>query len=200
MIVVVEELGGSPRKRRETGRLEPPEVVLQRQPERRRSLPDLEGGVSVYMQLGEHLLDRTANVEVEVAGEPGMDAALQADLGGAAVPGLFAAADDLVERDEVGRPAEVGRQLPLGERAEPAAEVADVRVVDVAGDDVGDRVAADLAAELVGSGDDGREVLAAGAEQLGDVVFVELDLPANLRQSVTDRRRDGRQPRRKLPP
>ena len=40
-----------------------------------------------------------------------------------------------------GGPAQVLGQLALGERAEAAAEVADVRVVDVARDDVADRVA-----------------------------------------------------------
>ena len=49
-----------------------------------------------------------------------------------------------------GLPAQVRRQLALREGAEAAAEVADVRVVDVPRDDVGDRVAADLAAKRVG--------------------------------------------------
>ena len=43
-----------------------------------------------------------------------------------------------------GAPRRFCGELPLRERAEPAAEVADVRVLDVPGDDVADLVAADL--------------------------------------------------------
>ena len=49
---------------------------------------------------------------------------------------------DLVEVEVVGLAAQVLAQLALGEGAELAAEVADVGVVDVAVDDVGDRIAA----------------------------------------------------------
>ena len=91
---------------------------------------------------------------VVVAGERRVDPALEADLGRAALPGLARAADDLLVRDEVRRAAQVRRQLALREGAEAAAEVADVRVLDVPRDDVGDLVAADLAAEPVGGGED----------------------------------------------
>ena len=73
---------------------------------------------------------------IVVAGERRMDAALQADLGGAALPRLDGAPRDLLVRDEVRRAAQVRGELALREGAEAAAEVADVRVVDVAGDDV----------------------------------------------------------------
>ena len=53
---------------------------------------------------------------------------------------------DLVEGERVG----VGVGAPLGERAEPAADVADVGEVDVAVDDVGDLVADGLPAQVVG--------------------------------------------------
>ena len=69
-----------------------------------------------------------------------MDPALQADLGGAALPGLDGAPGDLVDAQEVGGAAEVLGELALGEGAEAAAEVADVGVVDVPADDVGDAV------------------------------------------------------------
>src|SRR3712207_8869219 len=55
-------------------------------------------------------------------------AALQADLDRAALPCLARAAHDLVERDEVGRAAQVRGEPAFGEGAETAAEVADVRV------------------------------------------------------------------------
>ena len=81
-----------------------------------------------------------------------MDAALEADLGRAALPGLLGAADDLLERNEVRRPAQVPRQPPLRERAEAAAEIADVRVLDVPGHDVRHVIAAGLPPEPIRSG------------------------------------------------
>ncbi len=84
------------------------------------------------------------------------------------------APDDLAVRDEVGLAAEVRGELPLREGAEAAAEVADVRVLDVARDDVGDDVAVDLAAQAVGGGEDALALLAAGAEEAHDLLLVEL--------------------------
>ena len=81
-----------------------------------------------------------------VAGQLRVDAALHADLGGAELPGLLGAVGDLVEGERVG----VGVGAPLGERAEPAADVADVGEVDVPVDDVGDVVADGVAAQVVG--------------------------------------------------
>src|SRR5438093_1068067 len=75
-------------------------------------------------------------------------------------PGLLGTADDLVERDEVRGPAEVRGEPALREGAEAAAEVADVRVVHVPRDDVGDRVAADLATQVVRRPHDGSESIA----------------------------------------
>ncbi len=123
------------------------EVLLEPEPEGRRPLPDLERRERVHVDLGDFRLDRAHDARVVVAGERGMDPALEADLGRAALPSLPRAADDLLERNEVRRPAQVPRQLPLRERAEAAAEVADVRVLDVPGHDVRDLVAAGLAAE-----------------------------------------------------
>src|SRR5262245_39297182 len=100
-----------------------------------------------------------------------MDAALQADLGGAARPRLFHAPGDLLVRDEIGGAAQVFGQLALREGAEPAPEVANVRVLDVPGDDVGDLVAVDLAPQAVGSGEDALPLLAAGTEEPHDLVL-----------------------------
>ena len=115
-----------------------------------------------------------------------MDAALEADLGRAALPGLVAAAHDLVERDEVRRSAQVRGELALRERAEAAAEVADVRVVDVARDNVGDGVPGDLTPKGIGGSGDRAEVGPAGPEQLSCVVLVELDAVAHLRERLDD--------------
>src|SRR3954452_5679389 len=130
--------------------------------------------------------DRAAHVEVEVPGEGGVDAALEADLDRAAFPRLAAAADDLVQRDEVRAAAQVLGELALRECAEAAAEVADVGVVDVARDDVCDGVAVDLAAEPVGRAEDDLYVWSSGAEEGRDVVLAELVLRARPRQRLGD--------------
>ena len=103
-----------------------------------------------------------------------MDPALEAELDRAALPCLLGAAGDLVERDEVRRPAQVRREPALRERAEPAAEVADVRVLDIARDDVAHLVAADLAPQPVGGGEDTLSLVAARAEEAEDLVLAEL--------------------------
>ncbi len=63
---------------------------------------------------------------------------------------LHGALGDVVEGEQVRRPPQVERQRPLAEAAERAPERAHVGVVDVAVDDVGDRVADGLAAQVVG--------------------------------------------------
>ena len=65
---------------------------------------------------------------------------------GAGVPGLLGAVGDLLER----QPVRVGVALALGERAEPAADVADVGEVDVPVDHVRDVVADRVPAQVVG--------------------------------------------------
>ena len=84
------------------------------------------------MQVGHRVLDRAHDRGVVVAVEGRMDAALQADLGRAPLPRLFGAPHDLAVRDEVRLAAQIRGQLPLREGTEAAAEVADVRVLDVA--------------------------------------------------------------------
>src|SRR6266511_2853659 len=117
------------------------------------------------VDLGEGVLDRRADLDVVVTREAGVNAALQAHLDRAALPGLAASADDLFERHQIGAATEVLGELPLREGAEAAAEVADVRVVDVARDNVGNGVAVDLAAKLVGTADDRRPVPAARLQE-----------------------------------
>src|SRR5215204_221963 len=70
--------------------------------------------------------------------------------------------------------AQVFGELPFRERAEAAAEVADVGVVDVAGDDIGDLVSADLAPEPVGGREHAVGLLPARGEEPDDLVLAEL--------------------------
>src|SRR6185437_6508774 len=91
-------------------------------------------------------LDFGSDFEIRCSRQVGMDASLHAHLGGTGFPGLGGTVPDLLQRQGV----RVGIGPALGERAEPAARVADVGEVDVAGDDVGDVVTLDLAAQRVG--------------------------------------------------
>ena len=114
---------------------------MQRQPQRVGAVPDLQRREGVHVDVGRRHLHRLDDGEIGVAGVAGMDAALQADLGGAALPGLARARRDLVEVEIVGLVAVAEAVPALGEGAELAAVGADVGVVDVAVDDVGDGVA-----------------------------------------------------------
>ena len=67
----------------------------------------------MHVEVGEALLDRPADLDVEVAREAWMDPALEANLRSPAIPGLFSTANDLVERNEVRRATQVRRQLAL---------------------------------------------------------------------------------------
>ena len=99
--------------------------------------------------------------EVEVAGQARVQPALDADLGRAVVPRLLRAVGHLVQRQRVG----LGVDLALGERAEPASRVADVREVDVPVDDVGHLVADGVPPQVVGDRAERLEGVALGLEQ-----------------------------------
>src|SRR5439155_2193714 len=83
------------------------------------------------------------------------------------------------------------RQLPLRERAEAAAEVADVRVLDVPRDDVSDRVAVHLAPEAVGVRADALPLLPARAKQPHDLVLRELVTCTTRKGVAAEDERDG---------
>ena len=106
-------------------------------------------------------LHRSDEVEVGGAGQRRVDAALHAHLGRADLARLLGPVGDLVQR----QPVRVGVALPLRERAEPAADVADVGEVDVAVDDVGDVVADRVAAHVVGQPDQRVQRRTVGGEQ-----------------------------------
>src|SRR5215204_7716179 len=126
------------------------------------------------MDLGYRRLHGLADLDVRLAGERRVDPALEADLDAPALPRLLGAAGDLLDRHQIRLAAQVFGELPFRERAEAAAEVADVGVVDVAGDDVGDLVSADLAPEPVGGREHTVGVLPARGEEPHDLVLAEL--------------------------
>ena len=138
------------------------------------ALGDLERGEAVHVDPGHRLLDRADDVDVELAVEGRVDAALQAHLGRAESHRLHGALGDVVEGEQVRRPPQVERQRPLAEAAERAPERAHVGVVDVAVDDVGDRVADGLAAQVVGHLGHRGDLGTAGPEQGDDLRLPDL--------------------------
>src|SRR4029453_13259813 len=97
--------------------------------------------------------------------------------------------DSLLPRQETRLPAEIGGEPALGEGAEAAAEVADVRVVDVPSDDVADRLAVDLAPERVRGGEDAMRLLPARLEQPDDLLLAQVVRRVDW-QGVSRRERD----------
>jgi hypothetical protein len=128
----------------------------------------------VHVHVGELRFDRHEHVPIRERVHVGVDAALHADLGGAAGDRFLDLAEDHVHavRVRVGLPA-----LAL-ERAELAVHEADVREVDVPVDDVGDVVADVLAPDGVGRAHDRDEVVALGAEERFGLVGREVAMPA----------------------
>ncbi len=81
-----------------------------------------------------------AEFEIGLAGVARMDAALQADFGGAACGGFARAAGDFAMVEIVAAcRAERRRRVAFGERAEAAFVEADIGVIDVAVDDIAHR-------------------------------------------------------------
>src|SRR3972149_1683312 len=104
------------------------------------------------MDVASGALGGVEDIKVGPAGVARMDAALHADLGCAAIPCLAPAARDLIEVKVVSRAAQGIAELAFGKCAELAAITADVGVIDVAIDDVGNCVAIDARAQRIGCG------------------------------------------------
>ena len=103
--------------------------------------------VRVQVHVGRDLLDEPQPAPVVLERVVGMDAALHADLGDPEVDRLAHLRRRTSSSVDVVR---VRRALALAEAAERAADLADVREVDVAVDDERGRVAGEPRAQLVG--------------------------------------------------
>ena len=87
--------------------------------------------------------------------------ALNADFGGAELPGFDGLLRDLIRLEEIC----VGLARAAAEGAELASHKTDVGEVDVAIHDVGDEVAAEFGAQQVGGGEQAEQVVAFGVSQ-----------------------------------
>jgi hypothetical protein len=99
----------------------------------------------MHVEAGELLADVLEQVEIPLFGQLGVMAALHENLRAAKRDGLLDLAVEFLPRDHVA----VGVLLRAVERAELAIDVADVGVIDIAIDDVGDDL---VAAPAVGRG------------------------------------------------
>ena len=185
--LVIEDLGGCARQRLEPGVAQLREVVGQGDARAPSSFGDLEGREPVDVDLGGHGSDGPDHLQVVVAVEVRMDAALQADLGGPPRFGLHHPVADLVEPEEVRLAAQVEGPRSFREGAEAALEGADVGVVDVAIDDEGDLVAHGFGAQVVGNLGHLAHLSAAGGEQRHDLVLADLVAVEHGRQYLDDR-------------
>ena len=119
--IVVEDLGGGSRKGAQTGGLELLEKAAHRYPQGLGPLPDLERGEAVDVHVGQLRFDGIDHVDIEVAGEIGMDPTLKGHFGRTPPPGLERSLHDLVEAHEIRLAAEIEAARALGKGAEATA-------------------------------------------------------------------------------
>ena len=134
-------------------------------------LEHLEGGEAVDVHSRGGRLHRLHQVQVVLAVELGMDATLQADLGGSSPGGFDHPLDDLLQGEQIGLAPEVERERAFGEAAEPAPVGADVGVVDVPVPDEGHHVAHRGPAQTVGRLAHRGDLQAPGTEEGEQLLF-----------------------------
>ena len=116
-------------------------------------------GVDMHARHG--VLDRAKNVAIVKLGKIVRQTALNADFGGAKLPGFDRLLRHLIERQEVG----VGLARAAAEGAEFASHETDVGEIDVAVDYVGDDVAGEFGAQQVGGDQQAEQIVAFGVGQ-----------------------------------
>ncbi len=130
---IVENFGSGAGNAAETFVFQHRQIVEERHAGLFNAVGNFHGGKSMHMQGGDGALDGAKDVAVEESVEIARQPALDADFGGAGVPGLLSFADDIRRRERVG----VGSVGAFAETAEAAADEADVGKINVAIDNVG---------------------------------------------------------------
>ena len=147
------------------------------------------------MEARRRVLHGAADRDVGVAGIFRMDSALETHFRSAALPSLERTAVDLRMIEIVGPTTQVLAQLAFREGAELAAEIADVRVVDIAIDDIADAVAGHRRAQPIRRLADPLEIPPARREEPDDVTLEEFVPRARAFDDGLDRRPSTSQPR-----
>ncbi|MNZ71966.1 hypothetical protein D3C78_903330 [compost metagenome] len=177
---VVENFGGRPRQGVQSGLAQLPDVIVQGQPQGGGAVDDFQRGERMDMHLRDRLFDGPHECQITMPGVVGMNAALHADFARAALPGFDGPFCDLGRVQLIGRTAQAGRALALGEGAESAPELTNVGVVDVAVLHEGHVVADDLLAQSVCRVGERGKIVVVDGKQLDDLAFVEVELRLHL--------------------
>ncbi len=162
--LVVENFGAAARNGIQPGIAQPPDRVFNRQPADLGYTDDLRRRKAVQMDLRKALLHPAEHRLVPLDFQVGMQAALQQHAGAAQLDRLAHLVVDGVEVEDVSLGGELALQRPI-EGAEGAVLGAEVGVINVAVDDVGDHaLGMQAAAHRVGLHTDADQVI--GAKQL----------------------------------
>ena len=147
--VIVQDLRGRPRQRCQSCFLHPREVRLEGLTESARAFQDFERRESVHVHGRDGFLHQLRHPHVVIAVEVRVNSTLQTHLGCPTGRCLHNSGNDFLIIEKVRASTQVQRQRTLGETAEGALVCADIRVVDVAVTDEGDRVAIGVRPQLV---------------------------------------------------
>ncbi len=125
------------------------------------AVDDFHGREGMDVHRGHGALHRAQNVAIIERRQAVRQSALDADFGGAELPGFDGFLRDLIGLEEIG----VGLARAAAEGAELASHKTDVGEVDVAIHHVGDEVAGEFGAQQVGGGEQSEQVVAFGVSQ-----------------------------------
>src|SRR5262245_1685672 len=171
--LIVEDFRRRPGERAEPRRLQGAQKSREGNAKRRSALMHFERREGVDVKARRGALHGVANLEICGPAVKRVDTALHAYLARAARPCLARALRDLREREFIRPAAQIFAHLPLGEGTEPAFEVTDVGVIDVASDHVRDGLTIARLSQLVSCRADRRKLVPATAKQPHDVAFAE---------------------------
>ena len=156
---VVENFGGGAGKRAEAVVAQHGKIVGERHAGEFDAVDDFHRREGMDVHCGHGALHRAQNVAIVKRRQAVRQSALNADFGGAELPGFDGLLRDLLWIEEIS----VGLARAAAEGAELASHKTDVGEIDVAIHDVGDEVAAEFGAQQVGGGEQAEKIVAFGA-------------------------------------
>ena len=112
-------------------------------------------------------------MDVIVAIEIGVNAALQCHLGGAHVPRFFCPLSNVLQREQVWRAAQIKRKRTFRETTELALKSAHIGVIDIAVVHPRDNITHRIKAQFVGYAGNRSNLWASGGKQIHDFLFVD---------------------------
>ncbi len=125
------------------------------------------------MDVGLYFLDGPANINIGLPAVAWMNTPLQADLHRTTLPGVVGTGLDFGQWQIVCGFPQLLWSAPFGKSTELTLEAADIRIVDVSRDDIGDIVAIHRGTKIISSSAQNFLVRAACVEQRDDVSLVQ---------------------------